>query len=145
MKRKIIAVLFLVAVCLGVLVVEGVSQPPAAPQGYYLGTTPPSPVSDKGAIPPPAPIPVPDKRPTLEQQQRIWTFEQLVEALKAVRARQKELQTQEADLLAKMEEKIVEKRKDLNKSEEILQQLRGEPSIRPVRKMDFDKDAKRKK
>jgi hypothetical protein len=139
MKRKMIAVLLLVGVCLGVLVVEGVSQPPSAPPTSGFAHTRVDPPFERNVPSSPAPLPpqvdrapTPATRPApnfavVEPRQQEWTFEQLVEALKAVRARQKELQAQEADLLAKMAEKVEEKRKDLNKSEEVLQQLRGEP------------------
>jgi hypothetical protein len=115
MKRKMFAVLLLVGVCLSVLVVEGVSQPPSSPTPVPL--------------PPPAsPSPTKANFATVEPQQQEWTFEQLVEALKGVRARQKELKAQETDLLAKMAEKIEQKRKDLQKAEEMLQQLQGDPN-----------------
>ena len=77
------------------------------------------------SVPPTSAIPAPNFA-TVDPRQQDWTFEQFVEALKAVRARQKELKTQEADLLAKIAEKVEEKRKDLNKAEEVLQQLRGQ-------------------
>ena len=67
------------------------------------------------------------------QPQQEQTFEQFAEALKAVRARQKELKAQEENLLAKMAEKVEEKRKDLAKSEEVLKQLRSDPNrLTPV-------------
>lgn len=128
MKRKMIAVLLLVVGCLGVLVVEGVSQPPTATSASSLN--PPLPPQADGPMQPPAARPAPNFA-TVEPRQQEATFEQLVEALKAVRARQKELQAQEADLLAKMAEKVEEKRRDLSKAEEVLQQLRDEP-LNPV-------------
>ena len=123
MKRKLIAGGVLIVVCLGLLVVEGVSQPPE--------TVPPMPASYSAS---PSPSPTLKSRTvkqapdfsTVKQQQE-WTFEQLAEALKAVRARQKELKAQEVDLLAKMAERIEEKRKDLQKAEETLQQFQGAP------------------
>jgi hypothetical protein len=133
MKRKMIAVLFLVGICLAVLVVEGVSQPPVTPSA----APPPSPLSAPPMpqpVQPPATSPPNFARPEPGQQE--WTFEQLAEALKAVRARQKELKTQEAELLAKMAEKVEEKRKDLSKAEEVLQQLRGETSVRKTSSID---------
>lgn len=67
------------------------------------------------------------------EPQQDWTFEQFADALKAVRARQKELKAQETDLLMKMAEKIEDKRKDLQKSEEVLKQLRSDPNrLTPV-------------
>ncbi len=135
MKRKMLAVLFLVGICLAVLVVEGVSQPPVNTTMTVPQATPqPAPPIAQPA-PPPAPSPAPNfARPEPGQQE--WTFEQLAETLKAVRARQKELKTQEAELLAKMAEKVEEKRKDLSKAEEALQQLRGETSDRITSSID---------
>jgi cell pole-organizing protein PopZ len=109
MKRKLVAVGALVVVCLGALVVEGVSQPPS--------TSSPAPVSP--------PSPPGETFSVVKPKQPPETFEQLADALQAVRARQKELKAQEADLLAKMSERIEEKRKDLQKAEETLQQLQG--------------------
>jgi hypothetical protein len=124
MKRKMLAVLSLVGICLAVLVVEGVSQPPTTPPTPVpQPTTAPLPSAQPG--PPPATSLAPNFA-TVEPRPQDWTFEQLVEALKGVRARQKELKAQEADLLAKMAEKVEEKRKDLNKAQEVLEQLRGE-------------------
>jgi hypothetical protein len=121
MKQKMIAVLALVVVCLGALALEGVSQPPPSPSIAPVGAPVSAPTPSTGS---PA---APDVNFSIVKPvQREWTFEQLVEALKAVRARQKELQAQEADLLAKIAEKVEEKRKDLGKSEEVLQKLRGE-------------------
>jgi hypothetical protein len=139
MKRKMIAVLFLVGICLAVLVLEGVSQPPATPTAVQPSalTAPPQPVSPiVQPVPPlaanPAAIPATVEAP----RQQEWSFEQLVEALKSVRARQKELKGQEAELLAKIAEKVEEKRKDLGKAEELLQQLRSEPSAHKVSSFD---------
>ncbi len=131
MKRKMIVVL-LVAVGLGVLVVQAVSQPAAqpnppseAPSSTYLQSP-----AVPGAVPAPTPYVAPGpKQPDfsqVQQPQQEWTFEQLVEALKGVRARQKELQAQEADLLTRMAKKVEEKRQDLSKSEATFQQLRTE-------------------
>jgi ABC-type transport system substrate-binding protein len=126
MKRKMVVVVLLVLVCLGVLVVEGVSQPvppPSPAPAPVYGSSSPSPAS-----PPPAVVtPEPSANFSVVQpQQQEWTFEQLVEALKGVRARQKELQTQETDILANLAEKVEEKRQDLSKSETTLQQLRSD-------------------
>ena len=136
MKRKM-CVLLLVVVCLSVLVVEGVSQP--SPQPNFAPEPLQSPPLPSTA---PANAPAFETKPTanfsaVQPPQQEWTFEQLVEALKGVRARQKELQAQEADLLAKMAKKVEEKRQDLSKSEATLQQLRGEnPRVYPDKRFD---------
>ena len=115
MKRKLIVGGVLMMVCLGVLVVKGVSQTSGLRIPDPL-TSPKPPVSSPtGGF------------SAVQPQQQSQTFEQLADALQAVRARQKELKTQEADLLAKMSERIEEKRKDLQKAEETLQQLQGAP------------------
>jgi hypothetical protein len=145
MKRKMFA-LVLVVVCLSVLVVEGVSQPSSQP------SFPPAPLQSPSTL-----APVPPNPPAFESkpaanfsavqpQQQEWTFEQLVEALKGVRARQKELHAQEADLLAKMAKKVEEKRQDLSKSEATLQQLRSENGrIYPAPRLDELKTEEKKK
>lgn len=145
MKRKMIVIGLLVVVCLGVLVVEGVSQPvpppsvePAAAPGAT--TFPLSPAS-----PPPSPVSVKEPQPNfavVKPQQQELTFEQLVGVLKGVRARQKELQKQEADLLAELERKVEEKRQDLSKSESILQQLRVNGRVHPVKRIEDKMDTK---
>lgn len=131
MKRKLVVGLLVVTVGLGVLVVKGVSQQivPSSP--------PPLSTQPTVSFPPLAPISVGagfsklDQRPTSPQQE--GTFEQLADALKAVRARQKELKAQETDLLTKMAEKVEDKRKDLQQSEEVLKQLRNDPNrLTPV-------------
>ncbi|HTU90544.1 MAG TPA: hypothetical protein VMF69_10755 [Gemmataceae bacterium] len=130
MKRKMFVVL-LVVVCLGVLVVEGISQPPS-PQIERPEASSAAPVLSPTA-PQPSPLALETKPnfSTVKPQKQEWTFEQLVEALKGVRARQKELKTQEENLLAKMEEKIVEKQKDLHKAVAALQQLRSDRGSLP--------------
>jgi hypothetical protein len=125
MKLKLFAGGMLVLICLIVLVVEGVSQPPASP----FTSPPASPPVSIIAPSSPSLVSKPPKSSadfSTVQPQQEWTFEQLVEALKGVRARQKELKTQEADLLTKMAEKVEEKRKDLARAEEVLQQLQGD-------------------
>jgi hypothetical protein len=125
MKRKLMVIVLLVAVSLSVLVVKGVTQTPLQPSGDY-GTRPAS-LTPSAA--PPTPLTLgSEPTPVLSsvQQQQDLSFEQLVESLKVIRARQKELQTQEADLLAKMAKKVEEKRKDLHYYETALQQLRGD-------------------
>jgi hypothetical protein len=132
MKRKVFACAVLVVVCLGVLVVEGVSQSPPSPSSPTTFGSGPIPSGSLAVTPTPAPMPPPKTNfskvdPLLSTSaQQEWTFEQLVEALKGVRARQKELKAQEADLLSKMADKIEEKRKDLAKAEEALQQLKND-------------------
>ncbi len=125
MKRKM-SVVLLVLICLGVIVVEGVSQPtPQTSTGFVPPAAPPSP----SPLPPAPQVSGSEPAPNfsaVQPQQQDWTFDQLVEALKGVRTRQKELQAQEADLLAKLAKKVEEKRQDLSKSEATLQQLRGE-------------------
>lgn len=128
MKRKLIVVALLVVVCLCVLVVKGVSQPPSPPSASPMSPFD-SPAPSAG--PPPVAVPPPPPKRAfnvVQPPQQEWTFEQLVEALKGVRARQKELQAQEADLLAKMAKKVEEKRQDLSKSEATLKQLREDAS-----------------
>lgn len=129
MRRKLFLVVLLVVGLLGVLVVEGVSQP-VPPASVDSGPRPilpaPSPVT------PPPTVAAPEHNPNfsaVQPQQQEWTFEQLVEALKGVRSRQKELQKQEADLLIKIAAQVEEKRNDLSKSEEVLRQLRGDPTV----------------
>lgn len=130
MKRKLFACGVLVVVCLSVLVVEGVSQ---SPSGSFAQTLPPSLAPAAPSIIPAA-APAPSPKPNFAKvdplvstsAQQEWNFEQLVEALKGVRSRQKELKAQEADLLSKMADKIEEKRKDLAKAEEALQQLKND-------------------
>ena len=142
MKRKLFAGGVLVVICLSVLVVQGVSQPPKVPSLTPISSpAPPSPASSS-----PSPRPVSRANfakvdPLLEgRPQEAQTFEQLADALQAVRARQKELKAQESDLLAKMAEKIEEKRKDLKKAEETLQQLQGEPNrLNPPNKAEEKK------
>jgi hypothetical protein len=58
-----------------------------------------------------------------------WTFERLSEELRRVRYRQKELREQEAHLLVKMAEKVEEKRRDYNKAQEELRQLKGDQGL----------------
>jgi len=125
MKRKMMVIVALVVVSLSVLVVKGVTQTPLQPSGDY-GTRPAS-LTPSATAPTPLPLGS-ESTPIISsvQQQPDLTFEQLVEALKAIRARQRELQTQEADLLAKMAKKVEEKRKDLHYYESALQQLRGD-------------------
>lgn len=127
MKRKMIAVVLLVFVCAGILVVRGVSQPPVASKDPLTmpGTA--------GLGSPPAAA-FNRVEPRLDAMpQHDLTFDQLAEALKGVRARQKELKAQEADILAKLADKIEEKRKDLQQAEDVLRQLQGSPTttIRP--------------
>lgn len=130
MRRKLFGILLLVAICLAVLVVEGVSQPPSstfpAPVGFSASSSAPK-----------------VNFATIESSQQEWTFEQLVEALKGVRARQKELKAQEADLLIKMAEMIERKRKDLQKAEEMLQQLQRDPSRPNSIRVEEKKEEKR--
>ena len=138
MKRRIVVVVLLVLICLGLLVVEGVSQQFQSPRSFT--STPSAPAS-----PPISVIGTEAKpnSPTVQPQQQEWTFEQLVEALKGVRARQKELQTQEADILAKLAEKVEEKRQDLSKSEATLKQLRSENGrIYPPKREDLKMEKK---
>lgn len=143
MKRKLVVCGVLVVICLSVLVVEGVSQPAPmspSPSNGSFSSIPPSAPAPTLAVPAPpaapssgskAAKPGPDFSSVQPQQE--WTFEQLTEALKAVRARQKELKAQEADLLTKIAEKIEEKRKDLQKAEDIFQQLQNDPHrLKPV-------------
>lgn len=128
MKRKMFVIGLLVVVCLGVLDVKGVSQPvpPSSPDSASSLTAPvPSP------MPPPPPVLEAGAKPNIaivKPQQQELTFDQLVGILKGVRARQKDLQKQEADLLATLADKVEEKRKDLRKAEEVFQQLQGKPS-----------------
>jgi cell pole-organizing protein PopZ len=111
MKKKMIIMVALVVASAGLLVVQGVSQPS----------------SPSEAAPPPtsfeSPRPAFNRvEPRTDTQERL-NFEQLAEALKGVRARQKELKAQETDILAKMADKVEEKRKDLQKAEEVLRQV----------------------
>jgi Skp family chaperone for outer membrane proteins len=122
MKRKRLVITVLVVACVGLLVVQGVSQSPAPPVSLPASSSS-TPAFNR-------------VEPRIDAAQQDWTFEQLAEALKGVRARQKELKTQEADLLAKMADKIEEKRKDLKKAEEMLRQLQeqhpGKSVAKPV-------------
>ena len=140
MNGKIFAATLLIMGCLGFLVARAVSQSatptPASTSSQPVAPLPvlPSPLvpKDAGIIAPSATVGstanfanvVPDaaqKTPATE-----LTFERLAEELRRVRYRQKELKEQEATLLAKMAEKVEEKRRDFHKSQEELKQLEGQ-------------------
>ncbi len=144
MKRKMF-VLLLVMVGLSVLVVEGVSQPPDLPR--EPPASPPTPSQLRTPAPAPTPTLVPDAKPNfsaVQPPQQEWSFEQLVEALKGVRARQKELLAQEADLLAQMEKKVEEKRHDLGRAEATLQRLQENGRVFPRKDIGERKEEKKK-
>ncbi len=144
MKWKMIAVIVLVVVCVGTLVVRGVSQSPTSsinpPSAPRLQTSPPplaplgdpikeSPKVGTATAPPSAALGSTCIHPRINDSppQQDLSFEQLAETLKSVRARQKELKAQETDILAKMAAKIEEKRRDLQQAEEVFQQFQNSP------------------
>src|SRR6516225_6689074 len=112
MLRKALAGGLLVAVCLGFLAVEGVSQAPPspAPPQVPIGAGPPDqPLFAGRDVSPPKPA-----EPS---------FDQLVQELKNVRAQQEALKAREKDLLDQLAKKVEEQRKALLKAEQLLQQL----------------------
>lgn len=111
MKGKLLGGGLLVVVCVGLLAIKGISQGPSPVPP--ITPLPPPPVSKDPFISPP--------------KGREMTFEQLAADLKTVRAKQAELKAQEEDILKKMAASIAEKRKDLEKAEEMLRQLQGKP------------------
>jgi hypothetical protein len=114
MKGKFLAAALLVAVCLCLLAVEGISQSPppsTAPPGLSPDNSPYQVISPPVVIPPAGDA----------------SLEQLVQELKSVRAQHEALKAQEKTLLAKIAQKVEEKRKDLQKAEQILRQLQGKP------------------
>jgi hypothetical protein len=112
MLRKALAGGLLVAVCLGFLAVEGISQAPPspAPPQVPIGAGPPDqPLFAGRDVSPPKP-----GEPS---------FDQLVQELKSVRAQQEALKAREKELLDQLAKKVAEQRKALQKAEERLQEL----------------------
>jgi hypothetical protein len=128
MKWKVLACGLLVAVCLGLLAVEGVSQSPPPAPGVGPATQPVPPGSDPNRGLPPVSPPIAPGDASLET---------LVQQLKQVRAQQEQLKADEKALLAKIAQRVDEQRKALQKAEELLQQLQGKP---PLPKQDSKED-----
>lgn len=110
MKWKLLSGGLLVVVCVSLLAIKGSSQVPSSA----------TPASFDGPPPVPAATPSPREK----------TFEQLAEDLKTIRAKQKELKTQEEDILKRMAASVESKQKDLEKAVEVLRQLQGKPDER---------------
>jgi hypothetical protein len=127
MLRKALAAGFLIALCLGFLAVEGSSQapPPVAPSS--ADSTPASP----GPQPP---------SPFIAPQQTEPSFAELVQQLKNVRAQQEALKEQERRLLEKLVQKVELQRQELQKAEQLLQQLRQSPTPRSPEMPEKDTD-----
>ncbi len=150
MKWKIIAAMLFVLLvegCLGFVVAQvsgPTSMPPTAPQPLFNPQPPVTPLPASNALkttdvaipsPPSTTVGSPAANfanvvPETSQKTAATelTFERLAEELRRVRYRQKELKEQEATLLAKMAEKVEEKRRDFYKSQEELKQLQGQVS-----------------
>jgi hypothetical protein len=127
MKAKIVVGILLAVACLCLLAVEGDSQPHYPPHMY----SPPSP-----QVPDSAPPTAEDGRggvyvgggggvivpPTTGE----GSLEQLVQQLRNVRQQQKALEAQEEELLKRIDLKVEEQRKVLQKADELRKQLRQE-------------------
>jgi hypothetical protein len=120
MLRKALAAGLLVALCLGFLAVEGISQAP--PPGAPPKAEPP--------------LPPPDERAASRAEP---SLEELVAKLKHVRAQQEALKQQEKQLLAQIAKKLNEQREALQKVEDLVRQL-----YEPAEVTDRDKRDKRK-
>lgn len=112
MLRKALAGGLLIAVCLGFLAVEGISQAPPPPAVPKLngGTAP-------QGQPPFAGLDVSPPKPAEP------SFDQLVQELKNVRAQQEALKAREKELLDQLARKVAEQRQALQKSEQLLREL----------------------
>lgn len=131
MLRKTLAAGLLVALCLGFLAVEGVSQapPPNSSPPADLTTAP------RGIQPASAGSPF-----FLPDRQAEPSFAELVQQLKNVRARQEALKQQEKQLLDQMAKKVEEQRKALQEAERLLQQLQLSGRMPPrAPQMDTEK------
>jgi hypothetical protein len=110
MLRKALAGGLLIAVCLGFLAVEGISQAPP----------PPAPAPDKFA---PTTVPLGAGLDVNAPKPAAPSFHQLVQELKNVRAQQETLKAREKELLDQLVKKVAEQRKELLKSEQLLREL----------------------
>ena len=112
MLRKALAGGLLIAVCLGFLAVEGISQAPPSPAPPQVdrGATSTSQHPFTGLdVSPPKPA-----EPS---------FDQLVQELKNVRAQQEALKAREKELLEQLAKKVAEQRREYLKSEQLLREL----------------------
>jgi hypothetical protein len=113
MLRKALAAGLLVALCLGFLAVEGVSQAPP----------PVGPAPSEATNPWRGPQPPAFGSSVLPPQQAEPSFAELVQQLKNVRAQQEALKQQEKQLLDQIARKVDEQRRELQQAEQLLQQL----------------------
>lgn len=112
MKWKLLSGGVLIVACVGLLAIKGSSQVPSS------------------IVPASFNSPSPPSFPTDPRREK--TFEQLAEDLETVRAKQKELQAQEEDILKRMDASVEAKRKDLEKAEAVLQSAKGQPRQREL-------------
>ena len=129
MLRKALAAGLLIALCLGFLAVQGFSQAPT-PVGSPTAGSPPAP---PGTQPPSVGSSI------LPPQQAEPSFAELVQQLKNVRAQQEALKQQEKQLLDQIAKKVDEQRKELQKAEQVLQQLQLSGRM-PPRAPQVDKE-----
>ena len=134
MKTKVVAGILMVVACLCLLAGEGTSQPTS-----FRPTRPVNPAPFQPVSPPTAPYePAPPFAPA-DSEQPLGGFgttapipegggslEQLVQQLRNVRQQQKALETQEEELLKRIDLKVEEQRQVLQKADELRKQLRQE-------------------
>jgi hypothetical protein len=128
MLRKALAAVLLIALCLGFLAVQGISQAPPPVGSPPADTSPALPGAQPTSVSSPFPPP----------RQAEPSFAELVQQLKNVQAQQETLKQQEKQLLDQIAKKVDEQRKELQKAEQLLQQLRL-PATKPPRVPQKDK------
>ena len=134
MKTKVVAGILMVVACLCLLAGEGTSQPTSFPPTRPAKSAAFQPVSPPTVPGEPAPpfAPADPEHPqggfvtTAPIPEGGGSLEQLVQLLRNVRQQQKALETQEEELLKRIDLKVEEQRQVLQKADELRKQLRQE-------------------